>query len=96
MTIITSQPPYRDDFDKSKGYYRVLYKPGYPVQARELTQQQTALQYQIEKFGRHIFDEGSLVTGGQFDIDLNFPYVLLLPENSAGNYTNPLSFNSKF
>ena len=95
MTIITSQPPYRDDFDKSKGYYRVLYKPGYPVQARELTQQQTALQYQIEKFGRHIFDEGSLVTGGQFDIDLNFPYVLLLPENSAGNYTNPLSFKGK-
>lgn len=92
MTIITSQPPYRDDFNKDAGYYRILYRPGYPVQARELTQQQTTLQYQIEKFGRHIFDEGSLVTGGQFDIDLDFPYVLLIPENRAGNYTNPLAF----
>lgn len=95
MTIITSQPPYRDDFDKDKGYYRVLYRPGYPVQARELTQQQTALQYQIEKFGRHIFDEGSIVTGGQFDIDLTFPYVLLSPENQVGNYVNPISFINK-
>ena len=95
MTIITSQPPYRDDFDKDKGYYRVLYRPGYPVQARELTQQQTALQYQIEKFGRHIFDEGSLVTGGQFNIDLDFPYVLLSPENQVGNYTNPTGFEGK-
>jgi len=84
MTIITAQPPYRDDFDKEKAYYRVLFKPGYPVQSRELTQQQTAIQHQIEKFGKHIFEEGSIVTGGQFDIDLNVPYVLLLPENGVG------------
>jgi hypothetical protein len=29
--------PYFDDFDPTKNYYKVLFKPGYPVQARELT-----------------------------------------------------------
>ena len=28
--------PYYDDFDRDNDYYRVLFKPGYPVQAREL------------------------------------------------------------
>ncbi len=29
--------PYFDDFDDKKNFYKVLFKPGYPVQARELT-----------------------------------------------------------
>ena len=29
--------PYYDDFDTDKNFYKVLFKPGYPVQARELT-----------------------------------------------------------
>ena len=29
--------PYYDDFDTEKNFYKVLFKPGYPVQARELT-----------------------------------------------------------
>ena len=29
--------PYYDDFDASKNFYKVLFKPGFPVQARELT-----------------------------------------------------------
>ena len=29
--------PYYDDFDKANNFYRVLFKPGYPIQARELT-----------------------------------------------------------
>jgi len=91
-TYTTPQPPYRDDYDNTKKYYRVLYKPAHPVQARELTQQQTTLQNQIEKFGRHVFDEGSLVYGGQFDIDTQFPYVILSSENSAGNTVDPTSF----
>ena len=27
--------PYFDDFDKDKNFYRVLYRPGFPIQARE-------------------------------------------------------------
>ena len=53
--------PYFDDYDPNKGYHRILFKPSTAVQARELTQSQSILQDQIEKFGRHIFIEGSIV-----------------------------------
>jgi hypothetical protein len=56
--------PYFDDFDGNKNYYKVLFKPGYPVQARELTTQQSILQNQIEQFGNHIFKDGSVVIPG--------------------------------
>ena len=56
--------PYYDDYDEDKKFLKMLFKPGYAVQARELTQSQTILQKQIEKFGNHIFENGSVVTGG--------------------------------
>ena len=36
--------PYYDDFDQSKNFYKVLFKPGFPVQARELTSSQSISQ----------------------------------------------------
>ena len=36
--------PYFDDYNKDGNYYKILFKPGYPVQARELTQTQSILQ----------------------------------------------------
>ena len=56
--------PYFDDYDPSSDFYRVLFKPGYPVQARELTSLQSILQNQIEKFGQHFFKEGAKVIPG--------------------------------
>mgnify|MGYP001185809966 FL=1 len=56
--------PYFDDFDAANDYHRVLFKPGYPVQARELTSLQSILQNQIEKFGQHFFKEGAKVIPG--------------------------------
>tara|TARA_B100001175_G_scaffold262601_1_gene232024 strand:+ start:1039 stop:8625 length:7587 start_codon:yes stop_codon:yes gene_type:complete len=56
--------PYFDDYDASDDFYRVLFKPGYPVQARELTTLQSILQNQIEKFGQHFFKEGAKVIPG--------------------------------
>ena len=56
--------PYFDDFDPKQGYHKVLFKPGYPVQARELTGLQSILQNQIEKFGQHFFKEGARVIPG--------------------------------
>ena len=50
--------PYYDDFSDEKNFLRVLFKPGYAVQARELTQLQTILQSQITKFADHFFKEG--------------------------------------
>lgn len=56
--------PYFDDFDPNKNFYKVLFKPGYPLQARELTTVQSVLQNQIESFGNHIFKEGTIVIPG--------------------------------
>ena len=56
--------PYFDDFDPVDDYHKVLFKPGYPVQARELTTLQSILQNQIEKFGQHFFKEGAKVIPG--------------------------------
>ena len=56
--------PYFDDFDAGNDFHKVLFKPGYPVQARELTTLQSILQDQIEKFGKHFFKEGAKVIPG--------------------------------
>lgn len=61
--------PYFDDYDPQKDYLRVLFRPGYPVQARELTTAQTILQEQIARLGNHIFKDGSRVTGASINVD---------------------------
>ena len=55
--------PYFDDFDEDKNYYRILFRPGVAVQARELTQIQSLLQNQISKIGDYLFKDGSRVPG---------------------------------
>ena len=67
--------PYYDDFDKDDNFYRVLFKPGFPVQARELTGLQSILQNQIESFGSHLFKEGSMVIPGGITCDNSFTTV---------------------
>ena len=67
--------PYYDDFDKTKNYLRTLFRPGVAVQARELTQLQSALQAQIDRFGSHVFVDGSPVIGAQPTLDTKFAYV---------------------
>ena len=69
--------PYFDDFDKSKKFNKVLFKPGTPVQARELTTLQSILQDQIEKFGQHMFKEGSIVIPGTTNYDDQYYAVKL-------------------
>tara|TARA_Y100000592_G_scaffold23880_1_gene37221 strand:+ start:18171 stop:25631 length:7461 start_codon:yes stop_codon:yes gene_type:complete len=69
--------PYFDDFDPQKDYYKVLFKPGYPVQARELTSLQSILQNQVEKFGQHFFREGAKVIPGNTTYSTNYKCVLL-------------------
>lgn len=48
-----NRTPYFDDFNPDKDFHKVLFKPGYSVQARELTTLQSILQNQIENFGTH-------------------------------------------
>ena len=77
--------PYFDDYDIAKKYYRVLFKPGFAVQARELTQLQTTLQNQIEQFGENIYQEGSIIKGCTFTEIRNLKYIKvvdgIIPEN---------------
>lgn len=75
--------PYFDDFNspeigaKDKGYHQVLFKPGYPVQARELTTLQSILQNQIERFGQHFFKEGAKVIPGNTSYNVFYSAVQL-------------------
>lgn len=75
MTINYNQSPYWDDYDEAKGFYKILFRPGYAVQARELNQVQSIIQKQIDRFGRHIFEDGSRVLGGGFDIETDIKHV---------------------
>lgn len=82
--------PYYDDFDKTKNYHRILFRPGYAVQARELTQIQSMLQNQINNFGKHVFREGSIVIPGAFTLECattNNPiwYVKVKDRDSGNN-----------
>lgn len=72
MTINTQAAPFFDDFNENKSYHRILFKPTVAVQARELTQLQTQIQNQIKKFGDHVFQNGTVVLGGErfFESDL--------------------------
>ena len=86
--------PYFDDFVDSKNYQKVLFKPGFPVQARELTTLQSILQNQVEKFGQHFFKEGAMIIPGGTSYDSEYfavkidPNFLNIPVNS---YTKILS-----
>ena len=73
--------PYYDDFDKNDNFYRVLFKPGFPVQARELTSLQSILQNQIESFGSHIFKEGSMVIPGGITYDNAYYAIKINPDH---------------
>lgn len=64
--------PYYDDFNESKNFYKVLFKPGATVQARELTTLQSILQNQIEKLGSAFFKKGTVVVPGGFAYDSSF------------------------
>jgi hypothetical protein len=75
MTNNINVNPYYDDFDEFKNFHQILFKPGFAVQARELTQLQTILRNQIEKFGNHIFKQGSVVIPGNSFSDLAVPFI---------------------
>lgn len=67
--------PYFDDYDEEKNFHRVLFRPAVPVQARELTQLQTILQNQVERFGDNIYKQGTIIKGCSFTYDFNYEYI---------------------
>jgi len=75
LTTDFNVSPYFDDYDPAKNYYRILFRPSTAVQARELTQLQTIQQAQIERFGNHMFKDGSVIEGCNPTTLANLPYV---------------------
>ena len=81
MALNFNVDPYYDDFDPSKNFHRILFKPGYAVQARELTQSQTILQNQISNFASAIYSQNTPISGGRVTTNLACNFIRL-------NFTN--------
>ena len=79
MALNFNVSPYYDDFDPNKNFHRILFKPGYAVQARELTQSQTILQDQISKFADHVFQKNTPISGGKVTLNTKAGYIKLNP-----------------
>jgi hypothetical protein len=89
--------PYYDDYSEDKNFHKVLYRAGRALQSRELIQSQSILQNQIERFGGHMFKEGSIVQGAQTDINMELYYVKVdsANPNSLGD-TNAETYRQSF
>ena len=83
--------PYYDDFDASKNYVKTLFRPGFAIQARELTQLQSSLQNQVARFGEHVFKEGSVVIPGQLNVMSDY-HSLKLASTFATETVDPSQY----
>jgi hypothetical protein len=77
MALDFNTEPYFDDYSAEKDFYRILFRPSYAVQARELTQLQTILQNQVSRFGDHVFKNGSQVIPGSVNVDNKVHFIKL-------------------
>lgn len=77
LTSNTFSSTYKDDFADSKKFHKILFNSGRVVQARELTQAQTILQKQIERFGNNIFKEGAIVKAGGVTVNNSYEFIKL-------------------
>ena len=82
--------PYYDDFSEAKQFNRILFKPAKAVQARELTQLQTILQKQVERFGSNVYKEGTVISGINITSRPDISYVKL---NDTTGFTDPSVYN---
>ena len=92
MSLNFNVGPYYDDFDPTKNFHRILFKPGAAVQARELTQSQTILQNQVSSFASAIFSQNTPVSGGQVTTNLNCYYLKLNATAPSGSTVTAANF----
>ena len=89
-TIDFNTKPYFDDFDDSKNYQKILFKPSFAVQARELTQLQTISQNQIKKLADVSLSNGDRLSPGELIYSNKISYVKMA-FNSTVNITKTIS-----
>jgi len=88
--------PFFDDFAEENNYYRILFRPEVSVQVRELNQLQSILQNQIERFGGHIFKNGTVLSGCGFQFYPNFDYIKINDTNGDAEAVSAESIKDFF
>ena len=88
--------PYFDDFNEDKEFYRILFRPSVAVQTRELNQLQSIMQNQIERFGNHVFKNGTIISGVNFEYIPVYPYIKINDTNSDGQPVDLVSYSQYY
>jgi hypothetical protein len=68
---------YKDDYSPNRGYHKVLFNSGRPLQARELNELQTIIQREVARLGGHLFKQGAAVKPGGISVNNAYEYVRL-------------------
>lgn len=69
--------PFFADFDATKNYYQILFRPGVAVQTREVNNLQQQVQNQISEFASTVYKNGSVVEGCSIEYIPNLEWVAL-------------------
>ena len=77
-----NQSPYFDDYNEKKNFYKILFRPERPVQARELTTLQTMFNRQVRRFADHMFKNGTKISDARTRI-LEYNYILIATATST-------------
>jgi hypothetical protein len=88
--------PYYDDYSEDKKFQRVLFKPAVALQARELTQLQTILQKQVERFGNNIYKEGTIIEGCSMSLDGSYSFVKITDLDTGGSPVAPSTYKGYY
>lgn len=91
-----SNHPYFDDFDAKNNYYRILFRPGFSVQTRELNQLQTILQNQIGNLASYSLSDKSVVKGGEIKFNQSIDYIKLAAGSTLSRVPQEYSYGVKF
>lgn len=79
-----SGSPYFDNFDESKNFHKILFRPSVAVQTREINQIQSIFQNQLERFGDNIYKQGTIISGCNFSYHPTVPYVKIKDVETDG------------
>ena len=89
-----------DDYERSKNFVQMGFRPGFAIQARELTQMQTIMQNQFSMLAKAtvgnggVFDNnlvisrtsGSAGQPGQFTVTLDIGNIFIIPSDKDIGY----------
>ena len=85
-----NKSPYFDDFETVKGnnYRRILFRPSFAVQARELTQLQTNLQEQLKDITNATLDSGNQLVPGELTVLTDVQHIVLAENTTSSSFYN--------